>query len=204
MTTVDRARTGTYGRQHTDALGRGLDSLRAAAPTLQSWGERLAALLAGGGRLLAAGNGGSAAQAQHLTAELVGRYRDDRPAYSAISLHAETSTLTALVNDYGAEQMFARQVAAHGRPGDVLFLLSTSGRSPNLVAAAEAARHGGLHTWAVTGPAPNPLAAAADEAVCLDVPETATVQELHLVALHILCAEMDRALGVVDLTEAAG
>jgi D-sedoheptulose 7-phosphate isomerase len=197
LTTVD----GAYGRRHLAALGAGLDVLRAASGTLEDWGARLAALLADGGRLLAAGNGGSAAQAQHLTAELVGRYRDDRPAYSAISLHAETSTLTALVNDYGAERMFARQVEAHGRPGDVLFLLSTSGRSPNLVVAAEAARAAGVRVWAVTGPAPNPLAAAADEAVCLDVPEAATVQELHLVALHILCAEVDRALGVVDLTD---
>jgi D-sedoheptulose 7-phosphate isomerase len=201
VTTVDDRCSGGYGRRHLEALGTGLDSLRAATPTLAAWGARLAALLDGGGRLLAAGNGGSAAQAQHLTAELVGRYRDDRPAYSAISLHAETSTLTALVNDYGAEQMFARQVEAHGRPGDVLFLMSTSGRSPNLVAAAQAARRGGLLTWAVTGRGPNPLAAEADEAVCLDVPESATVQELHLVALHILCAELDRALGVVDLRD---
>jgi phosphoheptose isomerase len=196
LTTVD----GAYGRRHLAALGSGLESLRAASGTLQDWGTRLAARLAEGGRLLAAGNGGSAAQAQHLTAELVGRYRDDRPAYSAISLHAETSTLTALVNDYGAERMFARQVEAHGRPGDVLFLLSTSGRSPNLVVAAEVARRAGLAVWAVTGPAPNALAAAADECICVDVPEMATVQELHLVVLHILCAEVDRALGVVDLT----
>jgi D-sedoheptulose 7-phosphate isomerase len=194
---------GTYGRQHLDALGTGLGSLRASAGTLERWGTRLATLLAGGGRLLAAGNGGSAAQAQHLTAELVGRYRDDRPAYSAIALHAESSTVTALVNDYGAAQMFARQVEAHGRPGDVLFLLSTSGRSPNCVVAADTARRHGLLVWALTGRGPNDLAAVADEAVCLDVPETATVQELHLVALHILCAEVDRALGVVDLRAAA-
>jgi D-sedoheptulose 7-phosphate isomerase len=194
---------GAYGRRHLEALGCGLDSLRSGTGTLADWGGRLAELLAGGGRLLAAGNGGSAAQAQHLTAELVGRYRDDRPAYSAISLHAETSTVTALVNDYGAEQMFGRQVDAHGRPGDVLFLLSTSGRSPNLLVAAEAAHRRGLLVWALTGPRPNPLAAAADEAVCLEVPEAATVQELHLVAVHILCAEVDRALGVVDVRDVA-
>jgi phosphoheptose isomerase len=193
--------TRSYGELHLEALGCGLDTLRGATGTLAGWGVRLAGLLRGGGRLLAAGNGGSAAQAQHLTAELVGRYRDDRPAYSAIALHAETSSLTALVNDYGAEQMFARQVEAHGRPGDLLFLLSTSGRSPNLVTAAAAARLRGLATWALTGPAPNPVAAIADDAVCLDVPAAATVQELHLVALHILCAEVDRALGVVDLRD---
>jgi D-sedoheptulose 7-phosphate isomerase len=192
---------GAYGRRHVEELGRGLEELRAVTGTLAGWGAHLARLLSGGGRLIAAGNGGSAAQAQHLTAELVGRYRCDRPAYSAIALHADTSSLTAVANDYGVEQMFARQVEAHGRPGDVLVLLSTSGRSPNLVVAAEAARRGGLVTWAVTGAAPNPLAALADEAVTLDVPETATVQELHLVALHILCAEVDRALGVVDLRD---
>jgi D-sedoheptulose 7-phosphate isomerase len=197
LTTVD----GAYGRRHVEELGRGLEELRAVTGTLAGWGAHLARLLSGGGRLIAAGNGGSAAQAQHLTAELVGRYRCDRPAYSAIALHADTSSLTAVANDYGVEQMFARQVEAHGRPGDVLVLLSTSGRSPNLVVAAEAARRGGLVTWAVTGAAPNPLAALADEAVTLDVPETATVQELHLVALHILCAEVDRALGVVDLRD---
>ena len=198
LTTVD----GAYGRRHVEELGRGLEELRALTGILAGWGTHLADLLAGGGRLLAVGNGGSAAQAQHLTAELVGRYRADRPAYSAIALHADTSSLTAVANDYGVEHMFARQVEAHGRSGDVLVLLSTSGRSPNLLAAAEAARRGGLLTWAVTGPAPNPLAALADEAVCLDVPQMATVQELHLVALHILCAEVDRALGVVDLRDA--
>ena len=93
------------------------------------WGVRLAAVLDNGGRLLAAGNGGSAAQAQHLTAELVGRYRDDRPPFSAICLSAETSSLTAIANDYPASELFARQVEAHGRPGDVLVLMSTSGRS---------------------------------------------------------------------------
>jgi D-sedoheptulose 7-phosphate isomerase len=198
-----RAVAGAYGRRHVEALRRGLAELRTETATLATWGTHLAGLLADGGRLLAVGNGGSAAQAQHLTAELVGRYRTDRPAYSAIALHADTSSVTALANDYGVEHMFARQVEAHGRPGDVLVLLSTSGRSANLLVAAETARRRGLTVWAVTGAAPNPLAALADAAVCLGVPETATVQELHLVALHILCAEVDRALGVVDLRDAS-
>jgi D-sedoheptulose 7-phosphate isomerase len=161
------------------------------------WGVRLAAVLERGGRLLAAGNGGSAAQAQHLTAELVGRYRDDRPPYSAICLTAETSTLTAVANDYPVTELFARQVEAHGRPGDVLVLMSTSGHSPNIVAAAERGRRCGLQVWALTGPRPNPLAEVAHEALCVDAEFTATVQELHLVALHILCAGLDRALGVI-------
>nr|WP_250847495.1 SIS domain-containing protein [Streptomyces hygroscopicus] len=155
------------------------------------WGRHLAATLPVGGRLLAAGNGGSAAQAQHLTAELVGRYQRERPAYSAIALHADTSSLTAIGNDYGFEELYARQVAAHGRPGDVLLLMSTSGRSPNLLAAADTGRAAGLRVWAMTGPRPNPLAFRADEALCIGSGSTATVQESHLVALHLLCETFD-------------
>ena len=169
-----------------------------------AWGTRLAAVLDAGGRLLASGNGGSAAQAQHLTAELVGRYRDDRPPYSAICLSAETSSLTAIANDYPPEELFARQVEAHGRPGDVLVLMSTSGTSPNIVAAAERGRSRGMQVWALTGPRPNPLADAADEALCVDAAFTATVQELHLVALHIVCAALDKELGAIPDTATTG
>ena len=167
------------------------------------WGEHLASVLPVGGRLLAAGNGGSAAQAQHLTAELVGRYRDERPAYSAIALHAETSSVTAIGNDYGFDELYARQVAAHGRPGDVLVLLSTSGRSTNLLAAADTGHAAGLAVWAMTGPSPNPLAARADEALCVDAPATATVQEVHLVALHMVCEAFDAASGATAAQDAA-
>jgi D-sedoheptulose 7-phosphate isomerase len=178
-------------RELTDALTTGARQL---AATTDEWGRVLADVMPRGHRLLAVGNGGSAAQAQHLTAELVGRYRDDRAPLSAIALHAETSSLTAIVNDYGAEEMFARQVEAHGRPGDVLLLLSTSGRSPNAVAAARRAKECGITTLAMTGPAPNPLAAAADDAFCIDSEWTATVQECHLVALHLVCAAFDSAV----------
>jgi D-sedoheptulose 7-phosphate isomerase len=180
---------------HCDALDKALGEFRARAPHMvDRWGELLAAVLTGGGRLLAAGNGGSAAQAQHLTAELVGRYRDDRPPFSAIALHADTSSTTAIANDYGIDEVFARQVRAHGRDDDILMLLSTSGASANLLAAAEAARESGLHVWALTGPAPNPLAAAADEVLAVEAPSTATVQELHLVAVHMVCEAFDAAL----------
>ncbi|WP_326595536.1 D-sedoheptulose-7-phosphate isomerase [Streptomyces sp. NBC_01803] len=158
------------------------------------WGRHLAGVLPLGGRLLAAGNGGSAAQAQHLTAELVGRYAKDRPPFSAISLHAETSSVTAIGNDYGFDEVFARQVAAHGRPGDVLVLMSTSGRSDNLLSAATAGRAAGLRVWAMTGPAPNPLANQADAVLSISSPSSATVQEAHLVALHVLCEAFDEAL----------
>jgi D-sedoheptulose 7-phosphate isomerase len=148
-----------------------------------------------GRRLLAVGNGGSAAQAQHLTAELVGRYCDDRIPFSAIALHADTSSLTAISNDYGVDEAFSRQVRAHGRPGDVLVALSTSGRSPNVLASVAAARGLGLTVWGLTGPAPNPLAAACDEALSVHSPSGATVQEVHLVAVHLLCAAIDIEAG---------
>ena len=184
------------GHDHVASLTAALGDLTAQVDTLDRWGQLLADVLTSEtrGRLLAAGNGGSAAQAQHLTAELVGRYRADRPPFSAICLTAETSSLTAIANDYPADELFARQVEAHGRPGDVLVLLSTSGRSPNAVAAARRARDCGITVLAMTGPAPNPLAAVAHDTLAIDSPWTATVQECHLVALHLLCASFDAAV----------
>jgi type III pantothenate kinase len=178
---------------HLDAFERALGGLRESAGQLDRCGRELYEALSAGGRLLAAGNGGSAAQAQHLTAELVGRYQDERPPFSAISLHADTSAVTAIGNDYGYDQVFARQVTAHGRTGDVLVLLSTSGSSPNVLRAAEAAREAGVRTIALTGPHPNALASLADEAITIDSESPATVQELHLVALHMLCEAFDAA-----------
>jgi D-sedoheptulose 7-phosphate isomerase len=183
--------------EHLRELAEAIERFGPCVDVVDSWGVRLAEVLGGGGRLLAAGNGGSAAQAQHLTAELVGRYREDRPPFSAICLSAETSSLTAIANDYPPEELFARQVEAHGRPGDILVLMSTSGRSPNIVAAAERGRRCGMQVWAFTGPRPNPLADAAHEALCVDATFTATVQELHLVGLHVLCAGLDLELGVI-------
>jgi D-sedoheptulose 7-phosphate isomerase len=199
--------------EHLRELADAIERFAPCVDVVDGWGVRLAGVLTAGGRLLAAGNGGSAAQAQHLTAELVGRYREDRPPFSAICLSAETSSLTAICNDYPASELFARQVEAHGRPGDVLVLMSTSGRSENLVAAAQRGRDVGLEVWSMTGPRPNPLAEHSAHSCAVDAPYTATVQELHLVALHILCAALDRALDVgvsrtrmsaLDLTAARG
>ncbi|MEU4674022.1 SIS domain-containing protein [Amycolatopsis sp. NPDC023774] len=167
-----------------------------SVPTITAWGRQLATVFTTGGRLLACGNGGSAAEAQHLTGELVGRFRAERRPLSAIALHADTSATTAIVNDYGNHEVFARQVRAHGRPGDVLVCLSTSGSSHNVVAAAKAAHELGVTTWALTGPAPNPLAALCDDAVTVEAPSVATVQEMHLALVHALCEELDKALGV--------
>ncbi|MDN3358672.1 SIS domain-containing protein [Actinomadura sp. DC4] len=179
---------------HLGALRTALRHFDAQVPRIEDWGRRLADVLEGGGRLLACGNGGSAEQAQHLTAELVGRYEDERRPYSALPLHTDVTALTAIVNDYGPEEMFARQVHAHGRPGDVLVCLSTSGGSRNVIAAAEAAAAIGVRAWALTGPAPNPLADACADAVTVDAPCTATVQEVHLAVIHMLCAAVDAAV----------
>jgi len=186
--------TGTWLAAHTEELRSGLASLHAEAATVESWGQQLATWLSTGGRVLVAGNGGSAAEAQHLTSELVGRYVDERVPMSAIALNAETSSLTAILNDYGVEEVFARQVQAHGRPGDVLILLSTSGRSPNILRAAERGAAAGLRVWAMTGRTPNPLSLLAHETLAVPVSSTAVVQEVHLVAVHALCAAVDTAL----------
>lgn len=167
-----------------------LESLRCQSGRLAAWGAELARRLSAGNRLLAAGNGGSAAEAQHLTAELVGRFDGERAPFSAISLHAETSALTAIGNDYGFEELYARQVRAHGRPRDVLMLLSTSGKSPNLLRAAEAAAGLGVTTWALTGAGPNPLTRRCDETITIQGPP-ANAQECHLVALHAICRAFD-------------
>jgi phosphoheptose isomerase len=180
----------TIADRHVAALQPTLDALRAESPRLATWGGVLADRLLADGRLLAAGNGGSAAEAQHLTAELVGRFDGDRRAFSAICLHGDTSALTAISNDFGYDEGFARQVTAHARPGDVLVLLSTSGTSANLVRAAEAGRAAHATVWAMTGAGPNPLADAADDALTLPG-VGANVQEAQLVAIHALCRVFD-------------
>src|SRR4051812_40353978 len=180
--------------EHLRDLRTGLDSLDQQAGTIDAWGAELVRVLPDGGRLLAAGNGGSAAEAQHLTAELVGRFEGERRPLSAIALHAETSSVTAIGNDYGYDEVFGRQVEAHGRRGDVLLLLSTSGRSENLLVAARCATRAGLEVWALTGPPGSPLARLADRVVSVDAPSTSAVQEAHLVAVHALCAAVERQL----------
>ena len=177
-------------RTHLDNVVPALDSLRSQSGRLAAWGVELATRLLRGQRLLAAGNGGSAAEAQHLTAELVGRFDSERVPFSAISLHAESSAVTAIANDYGYDEVFARQVRAHARSGDVLMLLSTSGKSPNLLRAAETASRLNVTTWALTGSGPNPLAEACDEAVMIDA-LNANAQEGHLIALHAICRAFD-------------
>jgi D-sedoheptulose 7-phosphate isomerase len=188
---------GTARDDRLEALADAALRFRAWTPTITVWGRRLARVLDSGGRLLACGNGGSAAEAQHLTAELVGRFEDDRRPLAAIPLHGDTSAITAIGNDYGPVNAFARQVQAHGRPGDVLICLSTSGRSPNVIAAARVAGRLGLTAWAITGPDRGPLAEACDDAVTVDAGCAATVQEIHLAAVHLLCGVVDDTLSAL-------
>lgn len=154
----------------------------------------VSASLRAGGKLMLCGNGGSAADAQHWATELVGRFRHDRPGLAAIALTADGTAITALGNDYGYERVFARQVEALGRPGDVLFALSTSGRSPSILAALAAARAGGVATVGFTGARGDAMAPLCD--VLLRVPhvETARIQEGHEALGHAICALVETAL----------
>lgn len=179
--------------KHLRALRPVLDALDAESDRLDRWGRTLADRLMRGQRMLAAGNGGSAAEAQHFTAELVGRFDHERRPFSAIALHADTSAVTAIGNDYGFDQVFARQITGHARHGDVVVLLSTSGASRNLILAAETAAACGATTWALTGEGPNPLSSAVDECLCLPGP-SANVQEAQLVAVHAICRAFDAAV----------
>ena len=179
------------------ALRQALEHLRSDLRPMARAADLIAASLHRGGKVLTAGNGGSAAEAQHLAAELVGRFKRERAALPALSLTADTSVLTAIANDFGYAEVFARQVQAWGNPGDAIVLFSTSGESPNVLAAAEAARSRGLGVVSVTGGAPCRLAASSDVAVRIDSSDTAVVQEMHVVVLHLLCDLVEAECGEV-------
>lgn len=144
-----------------------------------------------GGKVLACGNGGSAADAQHFVGELVGRLLQDRRPLAALALNVDPSVVTALANDYGYENLFSRQVEALGRAGDVLLVLSTSGRSVNVIKSLQVAYAAGLHTIALVGAGGEPLLEKCD--VCFHVPSTSTqrIQELHISLLHAICEEVE-------------
>jgi len=149
--------------------------------------QAIAEALRGGGKLLVFGNGGSAADAQHLSAELVGRFQKERAAMPAIALTVDTSVLTSVANDYSFAQVFVRQVEALGRPGDVALGISTSGESPNVLAALQAARAQGLKTVALTGRDGGSVGRAADIHVNVPDQNTQRVQEVHQTLIHVLC-----------------
>ena len=157
-------------------------------------GALLAEALRSGGKALACGNGGSAADAQHFAAELVNRFEMERPPLAAVALTTDTSTLTSIANDYAYEQVFAKQVRAIGRRGDVLLAISTSGNSPNVVEAVKVAHELGVRVIALTGNGGGKLAGMvgdADVHVCVPHKKTARIQEVHLLVLHCLCDGID-------------
>jgi len=169
------------------AAAEQVDGLLAAA-------DLLIAALRSGRSVLACGNGGSAADAQHFAAELAGRFVRDREAWPAMALTTDTSVLTAVGNDYGFDRVFARQVEAHGRPGDVLVAISTSGTSANVLAAVQAARARGLTVVGVTGRDGGALGGLVDVHLNVPSPSTARVQEVHGSMLHVVCDLVEEAL----------
>jgi len=153
----------------------------------------IAAALRGGGKLLVFGNGGSAADAQHVAAELIGRFQHERAALAAIALTTDTSVLTSLANDYAFERVFVRQIEALGKPGDAALAISTSGGSANVVAALAVARRLGLRTIALTGRDGGEAGRAAEIHINVPSPSTARVQEVHRTLLHVICELVENA-----------
>ena len=166
--------------------------LDAALPDIERSGQMICETLTSGRKVLLCGNGGSAADAQHIAAELVGCYEKQRRSWPAIALTTDTSALTAVSNDLGYEQVFARQVAGLARDGDVLIAISTSGKSKNVLCAAERAREMGCKTIALTGATVEPLGSLCDVAVAVPSSRTARVQEAHITIGHLWCEMVDQ------------
>jgi D-sedoheptulose 7-phosphate isomerase len=166
--------------------------------TLRATANEIAAAiitaLRSGNKLLIIGNGGSAADAQHIAAEIVGRYKQDRPGWAAIALTTDTSALTSIANDYGFEQVFARQIEGLGLRGDVLLALSTSGRSPNILAALRSARKRGLVTIGFTGSKGQALGALCDHLLVAPSDDTPVIQQIHLTIAHGICDEIEQTM----------
>jgi len=161
--------------------------------TLEQCANLCADAIKKGHKVLFAGNGGSASDAQHLAAELVGRYKNDRPSLAAIALTTDTSALTAIGNDYGYDQVFARQLAGLGQPGDVVIAISTSGNSANVLKAGEVAREKGIHIIGMSGDK-GKLKEIADQCLAVPAPSTATIQEAHIMLGHIICDLTEKQL----------
>src|SRR3989440_459359 len=172
---------------HRTLLDGALAQLAAQTTVFTEAAAGLIETLRSGHKVLVAGNGGSAAEAQHFAAELVGRFKRERSPYAVLSLTTDTSILTAIANDYGYQDIFARQVLALGQPGDMLIVFSTSGESENLLHAAAAARRCHMTIIAITGDKPNSLECLVDVAMHVPTVDTAITQELHMMVTHILC-----------------
>jgi D-sedoheptulose 7-phosphate isomerase len=176
-----------------DALERAVQDA-GLCDTARKIADVIAGALAAGHKLLLAGNGGSAADAQHIAAEIVGRYKRDRRAYAAIALTTDTSALTAIGNDYGFEQIFARQVEGLGQRGDVLLAITTSGRSPNILAALKTARQQGLITIGFTGAKGASMAASCDHLLIAPSDDTAVIQQIYMAFAHGICDVIEQKL----------
>jgi D-sedoheptulose 7-phosphate isomerase len=187
---------------HAEALAGSLEEhlktiqalIDSRLPEIEAAGNLIWEALKSGNKILLCGNGGSAADAQHIAAELVGRYELERRAFPAVALTVDTSALTAISNDYGYEEVFARQVAGLAVAGDVLVAISTSGKSANVIKAAEQARALGCKTIALAGGSGEPLASHCDLAVVVPSERTSRVQEAHITIGHLWCEMIDRRL----------
>jgi len=176
--------------RHRDAVARSIEEL---FPAVEAAASSLAETLKNGGKILACGNGGSAADAQHFAAEFVCRYKDDRAAFPAIALTTDTSALTAIGNDYGFDEIFSRQVSALGRGGDVLVAFTTSGISLNVLAAIRAAKEKKMRVIILTGEGGKKLSEMADVLVAVPSDETARIQEIHELIFHGWCEFVDHS-----------
>jgi D-sedoheptulose 7-phosphate isomerase len=181
-------------QQFKDSAQTKLDALAAMAAPIEAATRRMVTSLQAGGKVMACGNGGSAADSQHFAAELLNRFERERPPLAAIALTTDTSTLTSIANDYRYEDVFAKQVQALGRSGDVLLAISTSGNSPNVIEAIHAARARGVTVVALTGRKGGKMAALLgpdDIHLCVPAERTARIQEVHLLTIHCLCDGID-------------
>ena len=181
-------------QQFQESLAVKQAALAAMAPGIEAAVRLMAASLAAGGKLMACGNGGSAADSQHFAAELLNRFEKERAPLAAIALTTDTSTLTSIANDYAYDQVFAKQVTALGRPGDVLLAISTSGNSPNVMTAIDAAHARDVKVVALTGKGGGTIAGrlrSDDVHLCVPADRTARIQEVHLLTLHCLCDGID-------------
>lgn len=181
-------------QQFKDSAQTKLDSVDALTIPIEQAVEAMVKCLLGNGKILACGNGGSAADSQHFSAELLNRFERERPGLAAIALTTDTSTLTSIANDYDYNQVFSKQVLALGQPNDVLFAISTSGNSPNVVAAIHAAHDRDMRVVALTGKAGGEMAkwlTSDDVHICVPHNRTSRIQEVHLLTLHCLCDGID-------------
>ncbi len=181
------------GHLHDMARLAGEHAATVASPTAQAM-TIIAQSLSDDGKVLACGNGGSASDAQHLVGELIGRVSFERHALPAVSLTSDSSVVTAIANDYGYEEVFARQVRGLGREGDVLVAMSTSGRSKNVIKAVAAARQLGMHVVSMTGPSADTTLELSNVWIRIESPETTHIQEIHGALIHTICLGVERIM----------